>query len=370
MKNKKKALEYSNKSSLYKSFLKRPMDFILCLIAIIVLSPVLIVVGLVVRVKLGSPVIFKQKRPGLNEKIFTLYKFRTMTDKRDFNGELLPDSIRLTKVGKFLRSTSLDELPELFNILKGDMSIIGPRPLLSRYVPYYTETERLRHSVRPGLSGLAQINGRNNSAWHVRLKSDYEYVNNISFLLDMKIILKTLIKVFKREGVTVIDQAPLKDLDVERKHFMIKRLGIDDFESARKAILNMLIDIYMVNFQLSEEKSRSICIEKIEQLKEYINEGSAILIGSFDEEVLTGFVWLYERNHFGECRLHINEIAVKEQYRGKGIAKHLMSEAEKYAKDREIETIDLFVTERNNEALNMYRNLGFLSERLYMKKLL
>lgn len=203
-------------NGIYRRFLKRAMDFILSLMAIIVLSPVLIIVGVLVRIKLGSPGLFKQKRPGLNEKIFTMYKFRTMTDEKDENGELLPDSVRLTKFGRMLRSTSLDELPELFNILKGDMSIVGPRPLLERYLPYYTETEKLRHTVRPGLSGLAQINGRNNLDWDNRLGLDVEYVNKLNIVIDIKIIIKTIIKAIKKEGVSVVDQAPLKDLDIER----------------------------------------------------------------------------------------------------------------------------------------------------------
>jgi lipopolysaccharide/colanic/teichoic acid biosynthesis glycosyltransferase len=188
-------------SEIYRKFIKRPMDFILSLLAIIVLLPVLIIVALLVRVKLGSPVIFKQKRPGLNEKIFTLYKFRTMTDERDEDSELLPDSVRLTKFGKFLRSTSLDELPELFNILAGDMSIIGPRPLLVQYLPLYNEHQKRRHVVRPGLSGWAQVNGRNAISWEDRFKLDVEYVDNVSFLLDWKIIFLTLKKVFIREGI-------------------------------------------------------------------------------------------------------------------------------------------------------------------------
>lgn len=211
-------IRISCRNGIYKRYLKRPMDFILSLAAILILSPLLLIAVLMVRIKLGSPVIFKQERPGLNEKIFTLYKLRTMTDKRDDKGELLPDSFRLTKFGKFLRSTSLDELPELFNILKGDMSIVGPRPLLVKYLPYYTEEERLRHIVRPGLSGLAQVNGRNNLEWDKRLELDVEYVRNITFLMDAEIIAKTILKVFKREGVTVIDQAPLKDLHVERSN--------------------------------------------------------------------------------------------------------------------------------------------------------
>jgi lipopolysaccharide/colanic/teichoic acid biosynthesis glycosyltransferase len=177
------------------------MDFLLSLIAIIVLSPVLLVVGVLVRCKLGSPVIFKQKRPGLNEEIFTLYKFRTMTNERDKNGELLADSMRLTKFGRFLRSTSLDELPELFNILAGNMSIIGPRPLLVQYLPLYNEHQKRRHEVRPGLSGLAQINGRNAISWEDKFNLDVEYVDSVSFISDWKIIFLTLKKVFIREGI-------------------------------------------------------------------------------------------------------------------------------------------------------------------------
>lgn len=188
-------------TEVYKRYIKRPMDFILSLCAIIVLSPVLLVVAILVRVKLGSPVIFKQKRPGLNEKIFTLYKFRTMTDTRDENGELLPDEVRLTRFGKLLRSTSLDELPELFNIIKGDMSIIGPRPLAVAYLPYYSEIEKHRHDVRPGLSGLAQIHGRTTALWEERFAFDIQYINNISFCGDVKIVLQTMLKVVKREDI-------------------------------------------------------------------------------------------------------------------------------------------------------------------------
>ncbi|MDE6845531.1 MAG: sugar transferase [Lachnospiraceae bacterium] len=177
---------------MYKNCIKRCLDFLLSLCGIVVLSPILVVLGILVRVKLGSPIIFKQERPGKNEKIFTLCKFRTMTDKRDENGELLPDSMRLTKFGKFLRAASLDELPELFNILKGDMSIIGPRPLLVSYLPYYSEREKLRHSVRPGLTGLAQVSGRNFIDWDRRLQKDVEYVENLSFRMDVKVLWLTV----------------------------------------------------------------------------------------------------------------------------------------------------------------------------------
>jgi lipopolysaccharide/colanic/teichoic acid biosynthesis glycosyltransferase len=186
------------------------MDIILSLCALIVLSPVLLILALLVRIKLGSPVIFKQKRPGLHEKIFTLYKFRTMTDKRDENGELLPDKIRLTRFGKLLRSTSLDELPELLNILKGDMSIVGPRPLLVQYLPLYNKHQKRRHDVRPGLTGLAQVNGRNAISWEEKFDLDVQYVDKIKFVSDWKIILLTVKKVFVREGINADNAATME----------------------------------------------------------------------------------------------------------------------------------------------------------------
>ncbi len=179
-------------SRMYRNCMKRCLDFLLSLCGLILLSPVLLILAVLVRVKLGSPVLFKQERPGKNEKIFTLCKFRTMTDEKDEKGNLLPDAVRLTKFGKFLRGTSLDELPELLNILKGDMSIVGPRPLLVSYLPYYSERERLRHSVRPGLTGLAQVSGRNYIDWDRRLAKDVEYVENLSFRMDMKVLWMTV----------------------------------------------------------------------------------------------------------------------------------------------------------------------------------
>ena len=180
---------------MYRRFIKRWLDFVLSFIGIVVLSPVLIVLAALVRIKLGSPVLFRQERPGRDEKILTLCTFRTMTDKKDGEGKLLPDSERLTKFGKLLRAASLDELPELFNILKGDMSIIGPRPLLVSYLPYYTEEEKLRHKVRPGLTGLAQVSGRNFIDWDKRMEKDVEYVKNLSFFMDIKVLWMTVMTV-------------------------------------------------------------------------------------------------------------------------------------------------------------------------------
>lgn len=195
---------------MYAKYVKRLLDLILSLIALIILMPVMIILYVLVRIKLGKPVFFKQQRPGLNEKIFTLYKFRTMTDKKDENGKLLPDSKRLTKFGKFLRSTSLDELPELINIIKGDMSIVGPRPLLVEYLPLYNEEQKKRHNVRPGLTGLAQVNGRNNISWEEKFKDDIKYVKNINFIEDIKIIFKTVGKVLKREGINQKDNVTVE----------------------------------------------------------------------------------------------------------------------------------------------------------------
>ena len=202
---------------IYARYIKRILDIVLSLSAIIILSPILLVLYILVRIKLGSPVLFKQERPGRKGEIFTLCKFRTMTDKRDEKGELLPDEVRLTKFGKLLRSTSLDELPELFNILKGDMSIIGPRPLLVRYLPWYTESEMHRHDVRPGLTGLAQVNGRNALGWEDRFRYDLEYVNHCSFIMDIKIIMMTVGKVLKRSGTLSGAEQTVEDFDIYRK---------------------------------------------------------------------------------------------------------------------------------------------------------
>jgi len=208
-----------SKRGFYQRFIKRSMDVVLSLVAIIVLCPLILLLALLVRNKLGSPVLFKQQRPGLHEKIFMMYKFRTMTDERDSNGELLPDAVRLTRFGRFLRSTSLDELPELFNILKGDMSIVGPRPLLVQYLPLYNDHQKRRHEVRPGLSGLAQINGRNAIGGEDKFDLDVQYIDNVSFVGDWKIIFLTIKKVFVREGINSESAAtmePFKGTQRER----------------------------------------------------------------------------------------------------------------------------------------------------------
>ncbi|WP_077602213.1 sugar transferase [Oceanobacillus sojae] len=194
----------------YRKYVKRPMDLILASIAIIILSPLFLMIAILVKAKLGSPVFFKQKRPGLHEEVFLMYKFRTMTEEKDEKGNLLPDHVRLTRFGRLLRSTSLDELPELFNIVKGDMSIVGPRPLLVQYLPLYNQHQKRRHEVRPGLSGLAQINGRNVISWEDKFQLDVKYTENISFLGDWKIILLTINKILIKEGIHQEEQATVQ----------------------------------------------------------------------------------------------------------------------------------------------------------------
>ena len=202
---------------IYERWIKRFLDALLALLALIILSPIFLIVTVLVRTKLGSPVLFKQDRPGKNEKIFKLYKFRSMTDARDEQGNLLPDDVRLTKFGRLLRSTSLDELPELINILKGEMAIVGPRPLLVSYLPYYTDEERHRHDVRPGLTGWAQVNGRNAiHSWEERFRYDLEYVNHVTFLMDVKVLFLTVYKVVKRSDIQVGSEIKAGRLDTSR----------------------------------------------------------------------------------------------------------------------------------------------------------
>ena len=197
---------------LYQRYLKRPLDFVLALVALTVLSPLLLLLAMLVRIKLGSPVIFRQPRPGLCERIFVMYKFRTMTDDKDDCGQLLPDSMRMTKFGKMLRATSLDELPELFNILRGDMSLVGPRPQLVRDMVFMTPAQRLRHTLRPGLTGWAQVNGRNGLSWKDKLSLDLDYVSKISFISDLNIVVMTVVRVFRMDGITSDGMDTAEDL--------------------------------------------------------------------------------------------------------------------------------------------------------------
>lgn len=204
-------MELETKNGLYAKYIKRLLDFVLSGIALLVFSPLMLLLAALVRVKLGSPVLFRQERPGKDEKIFRLYKFRTMTDEKDADGNLLPDEARLTKFGKMLRSTSLDELPELWNIVKGDMSIVGPRPLLVRYLPLYNKRQRHRHDVRPGFTGLAQTHGRNSISWKEKFEWDVRYVEHITFLGDVRILLDTVGVVLRRDGISSETSATMEE---------------------------------------------------------------------------------------------------------------------------------------------------------------
>lgn len=217
----------------YEKYFKRPIDFVCGLAAVIVFWWLYVIVAILVRIKLGSPVLFTQDRPGKDEKIFKLYKFRTMTDERDENGELLPDEVRLTKFGKWLRSTSLDELPEVFNIIRGDMSVIGPRPQLVRDMVFMTDEQRRRHQVKPGLSGLAQINGRNDIEWEDKLNWDLKYIKQITFMSDLKIIIQTVMKAFiKQEGITEGNMATAQDYG----DYLLRKkiIDIEEYEEKQK----------------------------------------------------------------------------------------------------------------------------------------
>ena len=232
----------ARKQGFYEKYVKRPLDILCALAALIVFSWLYIIIAILVRVKLGSPVIFKQPRPGKDEKIFNLYKFRSMTDARDENGNLLPDEVRLTKFGKALRATSLDELPEAFNILKGDMSVIGPRPQLVRDMVFMTPEQRMRHTVRPGLSGLAQIRGRNALSWDGKLATDLEYIQNVTFLGDVKIIFDTVKQVFFKEKGLEDSDVDEVDITDDFGDYLLKagRVSQEEYDSRQAEAVRLL----------------------------------------------------------------------------------------------------------------------------------
>lgn len=229
------------KKGIYEKYIKRPQDFLLAILALVLLLPALLILAIVIRIKLGKPIIFKQKRPGLNERIFTLYKFRSMTDARNEQGVLLPDDVRLTDFGRKLRSSSLDELPELWNIINGTLSIVGPRPQLVRDMVFMTEEQRKRHVVRPGLTGLAQIKGRNAICWEEKLSYDLEYIDKITFRGDWKIIFQTVISVLKKEGITAEEMATAEDLG----DYMLRnsKISLEDYVSAQEEAKRKLENI-------------------------------------------------------------------------------------------------------------------------------
>ncbi len=355
---------------MYKQYFKRPMDFVLSLMAIIVLSPILIIVGVLVRVKLGSPVLFKQKRPGLNEKIFTMYKFRTMTDEKDENGELLPDSVRLTKFGMMLRSTSLDELPELFNILKGDMSIVGPRPLAAIYLPYYNESERHRHDVRPGLTGLAQVNGRNALNWPDRFTLDIRYVYSVSLLLDTKIILKTVGKVLGGKDIALRGTSQIIDFHKFRMSELNKKIEIQskDGKTSIRSIRNsdaatlmeMNNDTQIAKFVIGTPKKVTLEEQRL-WMDSIKNEKSTIRFMVDYKEKPVGTIII---SNISENNLSANmNIKLLETARGKGIGTESIRLALKYCfEEMNLWCITAHVLSYNKNSLALFKKTGFTNE--------
>lgn len=265
---------------MYKKYIKRLLDIIISFCGLVILSPIFLIVSILVKIKLGSPVIFKQQRPGLNEKIFTLYKFRTMVDKRDKNGKLLPEGQRMTKFGNFLRSTSLDELPELVNIFKGEMSFVGPRPLLIDYLDLYSDEQKHRHDVRPGLTGLAQINGRNNTTWEKRFEDDLKYIENISFSNDLKIFFMTFFKVFRAEGVAQGEKITMKAFGEEKNlktpYFIVNEQEIIDNLNNFKEAFDELWENYKIAY--------SVKTNSLPWIIKYMNKKDIIAEVVSDEE--------------------------------------------------------------------------------------
>lgn len=334
---------------MYKKFFKRFFDIVLSLIAIIILSPVYLVLSILVLIFMGWPILFKQPRPGKNEKIFNMYKFRTMTNKKDDEGNLLPDEQRLNKFGRFLRKTSLDELPEIFCILNSSMSFVGPRPLLVEYLPYYTPKEHHRHDVRPGLTGWAQVNGRNSLKWDDRFNKDLEYVNNITFLFDIKIILLTVKKVLFKEDVQMGEELHFSRLDIERgPKPILKKITIKDFKKNKADLYDCILEL---------KKNDSIESNKIiENMETYLNDKSAIVICSYVENKIVGFIWGY---YISNKKIHINYFSVLGKYRNNGFGTKLIK---KIISDNKDSKIELLVKKDNAKAINFYTKNGFIKE--------
>ncbi len=331
---------------------------------LVILLPVILVIAVLIKCKLGSPIIFKQYRNGKDGKIFTIYKFRSMVNKKSSNGDPLPDIDRISAFGNFLRAYSLDEIPELINILKGDMSFVGPRPLLPKYFRFYTEEENRRHLVRPGLTGLAQINGRNLSSWEERFKYDVKYVDNVTFLGDIKIILKTIKKVLKRDGVVLRQNNPMLDLDEERA----PKVEIREFETVEIIENRSKLELYIkelfniANIDEANEKAKSV----YDNMITFKNNGTAIILGAFDllDNSLVGFIWGYKR----ACRLHVNYFYIDSKYRSMGVGKMLINKIYEIAKQRNINEIELIVAPSNDNAINFYKKQGFDCERICLCK--
>lgn len=349
---------------MYEKNIKRLLDIVLSIVILLIASPFLMIICFLIKIKLGGPIIFKQLRPGKNSELFVLYKFRTMIEKYDSNGNLLPDIERINKFGNFLRNTSLDEIPELINVIKGDMSIVGPRPLLVKYLEFYTQKEIKRHSVRPGITGLAQINGRNSANWSQKFEKDLEYINNITFYGDLKIILKTFIKVIKKDGIIIKQKNPILDLDDERRKPLInvKEISLEILVEKEENIKSNIKELLMITNIDNVEEIENVYNNMIKFKK----DKTAILFGAFDKKNnnLVGFIWGYEK--IG--KLHINYFYINKGYRGKGVGQKLINSMYEKAKEKNIDTIELMVGSKNTNAMKFYKKQGFISERVLLCK--
>ncbi len=391
---------------MYQKYMKRVFDVIASFSAMLLLSPLFALISLLVRMMLGKPVLFLQKRPGYQEKLFILYKFRTMTDQKDDKGKLLPDERRITRFGKLLRSTSMDELPELFNVLKGDMSLVGPRPLLLRYLPYYTEEERKRSLVKPGITGPAQISGRNALSWEERFRLDLEYVKQVSFLGDLKILLQTLVAVLKRKDILVGKEHVMEDFDVVRKReqekdrraepqgnkAVIRYLTQEDLIRYESILVRLLEENMQINFpeytkRLADdayepspdnkqtvyrkpEYFHSYVTKALQDMKDYQSTGSAILIGAFSAGRIIGFLWAYRRQFLKERRIHISHIIVNKEERSGGVGSAMLLFLEEMARKEGITKLELVTSAGNEATLRFYAAKGFLITRHQLEKVL
>lgn len=325
--------------------MKRAFDIVTAAAALAILSPFIVMIALLVRWKLGSPVLFRQLRPGKGARPFKMLKFRTMTDARDSEGRLLKDAKRLTPFGRFLRSTSLDELPELWNVLIGDMSLVGPRPLLMEYLPYYTVEERRRHDVRPGITGWAQVNGRNTAYWRQRLENDIWYVNNLSILLDIRVLAITIKKAILKDGFVSDPSSAMFDLNIEREVFFKIQTIDRKFAYDAANIIQRSYDLdQMSHTIMSSDRFGDFCHD--------VAFLSDKFIGAFREGNLIGVIQAREMHD----SFHLNNIAVVEEERGWGVADALMREFLRISDGRRT---DLFVDSRNAAAIRFYRRLGY-----------
>lgn len=347
---------------MYKKYFKRLLDIVISLCAIIILMPVYVIVSILVLIFMGWPIVFKQARPGKDEKIFNMYKFRTMTNKKDKDGNLLPDSQRLTKFGKFLRKTSIDELPELFLIFFGRMSIVGPRPLVPQYLPYYTKEEHRRHDVRPGLTGWAQVNGRNNLNWDERFKLDVFYVENITLLMDLKIVFLTIWKVLKSSDISVRGTGKTVDFDEYRKKSIVndeidlREIKKEDYKILMEMNNDPKIAKYVVgNPKKVTEKEQLTWMEKIKtenNTKRYIITKNKIGIGTI----------IISDINFENKIANIN-IKLLSSESGKGIGKKaILLSLEKCFNELNVECVTAHILSYNERSIKTFEKCGFTRE--------